>query len=48
MQIEVGGLHPDFWQDFRQNNQNFPLGLDVILATPTEIVSLPRTVQVEV
>lgn len=48
MQIEVGGLHPDFWQDFQQNNLNFPLGLDVILATPTEIVSLPRTVQVEV
>lgn len=48
IQIEVGGLHFDFWQIFQQNNRNFPLGIDVILATPTEIVSLPRTVQVEV
>lgn len=47
-QINVGGLNTDFWHLLQQNNRRFPLGYDVILATSTEIVSLPRTVQVGV
>jgi len=45
-QIRVGGLSSTFWHDLQINNKRFPLGYDVILATSTEIVSLPRTVQV--
>lgn len=47
-QLHVDGLHLDFWQALKQNNRRFPLGYDVILTTETEIVSLPRTVQVEI
>lgn len=47
-QLQVKGLHTDFWQILQQNNRRFPLGYDVILTTETEIVSLPRTVQVEI
>ena len=45
-QLHVEGLHIDFWQALQQNSRRFPLGYDVILTTETEIVSLPRTVQV--
>ena len=44
--LHVDGLHTDFWQALQRNSQRFPLGFDVILATQTEIVSLPRTVRV--
>ncbi|BCS89871.1 phosphonate C-P lyase system protein PhnH [Pseudodesulfovibrio sediminis] len=45
--LSVDGLHTDFWQAMQDNHRRFPLGFDVILTTKTEIVSLPRTVQVE-
>ena len=44
--LHVDGLHTYFWQALQRNSQRFPLGFDVILTTETEIVSLPRTVQV--
>lgn len=44
--LTVDGLHSDFWQALQHNSRLFPLGMDIILATQTEIVSLPRTVQV--
>ncbi len=44
--LHVDGLHPDFWQAMQQNSRRFPLGYDVILTTETEIVSLPRSIQV--
>ncbi|SOB60274.1 Alpha-D-ribose 1-methylphosphonate 5-triphosphate synthase subunit PhnH [Pseudodesulfovibrio profundus] len=46
VQIGIEGLDTSFWQFLQHNNRQFPLGVDVILATQTEIVSLPRTVQV--
>lgn len=46
--LQVGGLRPEFWPAFQANAASFPLGYDVILCAGTEIVSLPRTVQVEV
>jgi alpha-D-ribose 1-methylphosphonate 5-triphosphate synthase subunit PhnH len=46
--VGIGGLHYDFWQAMQRNGSRFPLGYDVILATPTEIVALPRTVRVGV
>jgi len=44
--LHADGLDAGFWQALQRNNNRFPLGFDVILATETEIVSLPRTVQV--
>lgn len=44
--LHADGLNPEFWRSLQRNNRRFPLGFDVILATKTEIVSLPRTVQV--
>jgi len=44
--LHVDGLNPDFWRMLQRNARRFPLGFDVILATQTEIVSLPRTIQV--
>lgn len=43
--IRVTGLDESFWPAFADNNAAFPLGFDVILATATEIASLPRTVR---
>lgn len=48
VRLDASGLPTGFWRILHQNNQRFPLGVDVILASETEIVSLPRTVQVEV
>jgi len=48
VRLAVDGLHADFWQTMQRNSRRFPLGFDTILATETEIVSLPRTVQVGV
>ncbi|WP_286182022.1 phosphonate C-P lyase system protein PhnH [Desulfovibrio sp. Huiquan2017] len=44
--LHVDGLNPEFWRMLQRNARRFPLGFDVILATQTEIVSLPRTIQV--
>lgn len=46
--LHVEGVDSEFWTLLKENNSRFPLGYDVILATPNEIVSLPRSVQVEV
>ncbi len=46
--LNITGLQADFWESMQQNRQRFPLGYDVILTTETEIVSLPRSVQVEI
>ena len=46
--LHVDGLDPAFWKSLQQNNRRFPLGYDVILATKTEIASLPRSVQVRI
>jgi len=44
--LQGDGLAAEFRQAMIKNNRRFPLGYDVILTTETEIVSLPRTVQV--
>jgi alpha-D-ribose 1-methylphosphonate 5-triphosphate synthase subunit PhnH len=48
VRLAVDGLHTDFWQAMQWNSRRYPLGFDTILATKTEIVSLPRTVRVGV
>lgn len=41
------GLPLRFWQEWRENAEQFPLGVDVILVDGKRMVGLPRTVQVE-
>ncbi|MEG3618683.1 phosphonate C-P lyase system protein PhnH [Magnetovibrio sp. PR-2] len=45
--LTVAGGDEDFWQSVHNNTQFFPRGVDLILTTPTEVVCLPRTTQVE-
>ena len=41
------GLPSRFWQEWRENAELFPLGVDVILVDGKRMVGLPRTVRVE-
>lgn len=45
--LRVDGLASGFWNWWRENTARFPLGLDVILTTETQISALPRTVKIE-
>jgi alpha-D-ribose 1-methylphosphonate 5-triphosphate synthase subunit PhnH len=44
----VRGLAPSFWEQWRLNAALFPLGVDLIFASPRAIAALPRSVKVEV
>ncbi len=44
--LQATGLNQDFWPDFKANSDRFPLGVDVLLASPESICGLPRTVKV--
>ena len=46
-ELAVTGLPARFWQQWRDNNARFPLGVDVILVTERQIAALPRTTHVE-
>lgn len=41
------GLDTQFWQQWQQNHARFPLGVDVLLISPSAIAGLPRTTIVE-
>ncbi len=41
------GLPSRFWQEWRENTEQFPLGIDVILVDGKRVVGIPRTVQLE-
>ena len=45
--LSVAGGNDDFWQAVHNNTHLFPRGVDLILTTPTSVVCLPRTTQVE-
>ena len=47
MLLNVVGLEDRFWTALKANHARYPLGYDVILATDTEIASLPRSVKAE-
>jgi alpha-D-ribose 1-methylphosphonate 5-triphosphate synthase subunit PhnH len=34
-----------FWPQWQMNHQRYPLGVDVLLFSPTEVMGLPRTTQ---
>jgi alpha-D-ribose 1-methylphosphonate 5-triphosphate synthase subunit PhnH len=42
-ELRVAGLPPDFAEQWRANHAVFPLGVDIIFATPDAIVGLPRS-----
>jgi alpha-D-ribose 1-methylphosphonate 5-triphosphate synthase subunit PhnH len=44
--LRVQGLAADFADQWSRNHAGFPCGVDVFLATATQIVGLPRTTQI--
>lgn len=46
--LNVKGIGDTFWQNVIENNKLFPRGVDMILTTPTALVCLPRSTEVEV
>ncbi len=46
IRLQVVGVSDSLWPDIKANNQQFPLGVDVLLVSPASICCLPRTVQV--
>lgn len=45
--LEVEGLSQEWLKQRLQWNQHFPLGIDMILASPDAIVALPRTTHIQ-
>jgi len=45
LQLTVNGLPPDFDQQWAGNQASFPRGVDLFLATSTQLVGLPRSTQ---
>lgn len=45
-ELRVAGLHGDWLQQRAHWVAGFPLGVDIILCTPSQIAALPRTTQV--
>ncbi|WP_299399896.1 phosphonate C-P lyase system protein PhnH [Pelagibius sp.] len=45
--LRAGGLPDWFWNDWRLNAAQFPLGVDIFFTSGRRIVGLPRTVLVE-
>lgn len=41
-------IRSDFWQDWANNQQNYPLGLDLYCLAGDRLLGLPRTTQVKV
>ena len=46
--LKVQGLPPDFPDQWALNHAAFPRGVDVLLASPTTVVGLPRTTHIAV
>jgi len=44
--LQVQGLASDFQAQWADNHGRFPQGVDVFLATPTQVVGLPRTTRI--
>lgn len=45
--LKTEGLAPDFVTQWAANHARFPRGIDVFLATPQQLTSLPRTTNIE-
>lgn len=44
--LQATGVSNAFWADLKANNEQFPLGVDVLLVSPASICGLPRTLEV--
>ncbi len=44
----IDGLPDWFWDDWRRNNESYPLGVDVLFACAGAVIGLPRSIKVEV
>lgn len=47
-QFQADGLPESFWTEMQKNNAQFPLGIDVIFASPGKLAALPRSAQIKV
>jgi len=45
--VSVAGLPDRFWEQWKANHQQFPLGVDAFLIQENNLCGLPRTVSVE-
>lgn len=44
--LRIEGLPDRFWEEQERNHKSFPLGVDMVFATPTAVAALPRTTKV--
>ena len=44
--IAPTGLHAGFWDDVRDNNAAFPLGVDIVLVAKDRLIGLPRSTRI--
>jgi alpha-D-ribose 1-methylphosphonate 5-triphosphate synthase subunit PhnH len=44
--LRADGMHQDFQAQWAASHAQFPRGVDVFLATPTQVVGLPRTTRI--
>lgn len=47
-EVHIDGLPNDFLAQWKQNNDQFPCGVDLILVAGNELLALPRTTKVQV
>ncbi|HEY4200423.1 MAG TPA: phosphonate C-P lyase system protein PhnH [Devosiaceae bacterium] len=45
--VRIGGLPESFWAQWALNHELYPLGLDIIFASGSAVIGLPRGVKVE-
>jgi alpha-D-ribose 1-methylphosphonate 5-triphosphate synthase subunit PhnH len=45
--LAVDGLPPDFLRQWAANHAAFPRGVDLLLATPGQVLGLPRTTRID-
>lgn len=48
IRVGIAGLPDWFWSDWDINNEDYPLGVDVLFTSRDAIIGLPRTIRVEV
>tara|TARA_R110000787_G_scaffold8607_39_gene29418 strand:+ start:5224 stop:5814 length:591 start_codon:yes stop_codon:yes gene_type:complete len=46
--LAVAGVHPGWWSQRHHWNQAFPLGIDMIILTGSQLLAIPRTVQIRI
>lgn len=46
--VSISGLQANIVEQWRQNQQRFPLGIDLLVCAPDALLALPRTCRLEV